>query len=75
MPFLIYITDLHQLAKHTQIHHFVDDARLRHYINPKLLRTMYYVTFEFHLQYECQLWGKTQKQVLQNTEKIQNKKT
>ena len=32
-------------------------AKLRHYINPMLLRTTYYAIFESRLQYECQLWG------------------
>ena len=48
-------------------------AKLRHYVNPILLRTIYYVIFESHLQYGCQLWGQTQTQVLKNIEKIQNK--
>ena len=38
-------------------------TKLRHYVNPTLLRTIYYVIFEHHLQYGCQLWGKTQTQV------------
>ena len=29
---------------------------LRHYINPVLLRTIYYAIFESQLQYGCQLW-------------------
>ena len=40
-------------------------AKLRHYVNPILLRTIYYAIFESHLQ--------TQRQVLLNIEKIQNK--
>ena len=44
-----------------------------HYVNPTLLRTIYYVIFEPHLWYGCQLLGQTQTQVLQNIEKIQNK--
>ena len=31
---------------------------LRHYVNPVLLRTIYYAIFEPHLRYGCQLWGK-----------------
>ena len=30
-------------------------AKLRHYVNPILLRTIYYAIFESHLQYGCQL--------------------
>ena len=30
-------------------------AKLRHYVNPVLLRTTYYVVFESHLRYGCQL--------------------
>ena len=45
-------------------------AKLRHYVNSILLRTIYYAIFESHLQYGCQLCGKTQTQVLQNIEKI-----
>ena len=37
------------------------------------VRTIYYVIFEPHLRYGCQLWGQAQTQVLQNIEKIQNK--
>ena len=48
-------------------------AKLRHYVNPALLRTIYYAIFEPHLRYGCQLWGQAQTQVLQNIEKIQNK--
>ena len=48
-------------------------AKLRHYVNPTLLRTIYYAIFEPHLRYGCQLWGQAQTQVLQNIEKIQNK--
>ena len=35
-------------------------AKLRHYVNPTLLRTIYYASFfffELHLRYGCQLWG------------------
>ena len=48
-------------------------AKLRHYVNPTLLRTIYYAIFEPHLQYGCQLQGQPLTQVLQNIEKIQNK--
>ena len=48
-------------------------AKLRHYVNLTLLRTIYYAIFESHLRYGCQLWGQVQTQVLQNIEKIQNK--
>ena len=48
-------------------------AKLKHYVNPTLLRTIYYAIFEPHLRYGCQLWGQAQTQVLQNIEKIQNK--
>ena len=48
-------------------------AKLRHYVNLALLRTIYYAIFEPHLRYGCQLWGQAQTQVLQNIEKIQNK--
>ena len=48
-------------------------SQLRHYVNPTLLRTIYYAIFEPHLRYGCQLWGQTQTQVLQNIEKIHNK--
>ena len=30
-------------------------AKLRHYVNPILLRTIYYTIFESHLRYGCQL--------------------
>ena len=48
-------------------------AKLKHYVNSKLLRTLYHAKFEPHLRYGCQLWGQTQTQVLQNIEEIQNK--
>ena len=48
-------------------------AKLRHYVNATLLRTIYYAILEPHMRYGCQLWGQAQTQVLQNIEKIQNK--
>ena len=33
-------------------------AKLRHYVNLALLRTIYYAIFEPHLRYGCQLCGK-----------------
>ena len=48
-------------------------AKLRHYVNSTLLRTIYYAIFEPHVRYGCQLWEQTQTQVLQNIDKIQNK--
>ena len=44
-------------------------AKLRHYVNPILLRKIHYAIFESHLRYGCELWGQTQMQVLQNIEK------
>ena len=32
-------------------------AKLRHYVNPTLLRAIYYAIFEPHQRYGCQLWG------------------
>ena len=43
-------------------------AKLKHYVNSKLLRTLYHAKFEPHVRYVCQLWGQTQTQVLQNIE-------
>ena len=48
-------------------------AKLRHFVNPTLLRTIYYTIFEPYLRYGCQLRGQAQTQILQNIEKIQNK--
>ena len=48
-------------------------AMLWHYVNPTLLRTIYYAIFEPHLRYGCQLWGQAQTKVLQNIEQIQSK--
>ena len=50
-------------------------AKLSHYINSILLRTIYYAIFESHLRYRCHLWEQTQAQtqVLQKIEKKQNK--
>ena len=48
-------------------------AKLRHYVNPVLLRTIHFAIFESHLQYGCQLCWQTQTQVLQNIEKIESK--
>ena len=48
-------------------------AKLRHSINPVLLRTIAYVIFKSHLQYEYQLWRQKQTKVLQNIVKIQSK--
>ena len=44
-------------------------AKLSHYVNPALLRTINYAIFEPQLRYGCQLWGQAQTQVLQNIEK------
>ena len=44
-------------------------VELRHYVNPILLRTIYYAIFESHLWYGYQLWSQTQTKVLQNIEK------
>ena len=38
-------------------------AKLRHHVNPILLRTIYYAIFESHQRYGCQLRGQTQTQV------------
>ena len=32
-------------------------AKMRHYIDSKLLKTIYSAMLESHLQYCCQLWG------------------
>ena len=48
-------------------------AKLRHYVNLALLRTIYYAIFEPNLRYGCQLWGQAQTQVLQNIKKSKTK--
>ena len=45
-------------------------AKLRHYVNLVLLRTTYYVVFESHLRYGCQL---REHQSYKLLKKIQNK--
>ena len=32
-------------------------AKVRYYLSPKLLRTLYFSIFESHLRYGCQIWG------------------
>ena len=32
-------------------------AKVRYYLSPKLLRTLYFSTFESHFRYGCQIWG------------------
>ena len=39
-------------------------AKIRYDVDVQLLKTIYSAIFESHLQYSCQLWGRTQTQVL-----------
>ena len=48
-------------------------AKLKHYVNPTLLRTIYYAIFEPHLQYGCQLWGQAQTQCYKILKKSKTK--
>ena len=45
-------------------------AKIRYHFDLKLLKTIYSAIFESH---DCQLWGHTQTQVMNNIEKIQTK--
>ena len=48
-------------------------AKIRFYVSPALLRTIYFAVFESHLRYGCQIWGQTPNQKRTNLEVIQNK--
>ena len=48
-------------------------AKIRYYVSPSLLRTIYFAVFESHLRYGCQIWGQTSNQKRTNLETIQNK--
>ena len=48
-------------------------AKIRYYVDSKVLNTIYSAIFESHLLYDWQLWGQTQTQVMDSIIKIQNK--
>ena len=65
------------MDEHLTFKKHIDTVKLNglqhcHYVNPILLRTLYYAIFESHLQYEGQLWRQTQVQVSKKL-KIQKK--
>ena len=47
--------------------------KIGHYVRAPLLRAIYFVIFDPHLRYGCQIWGQNKNYVVENIEKIQNK--
>ena len=35
-------------------------AKLRYYVTADVLKTMYYIFFDSHMRYACQIWGQIQ---------------
>ena len=48
-------------------------AKVRYYLSPKLLRTLYFSIFESHLRYGCQIWGQHSNHNLNDIANLQRK--
>ena len=48
-------------------------AKLRYYVKPDILRTVYFEIFDSILRYAVQVWGQNRNQTLKDIEKIQEK--
>ena len=48
-------------------------AKVRYYLSPKLLRTLYFSIFESHLIYGCQIWGQHSNHSLNHIANLQRK--
>ena len=48
-------------------------AKVRYYLSPKLLRTLYFSIFESHLRYGCQIWGQHSNHNLKDIANLQRK--
>ena len=48
-------------------------AKVRYYLSPKLLRTLYFSIFESHLRYGCQIWGQHSNHNLKDIANLQPK--
>ena len=46
-------------------------AKVRYYLSPKLLRTLYFCIFETHLRYGCQIWGQHRNHNLNDISNLQ----
>ena len=48
-------------------------AKVRYYLSPKLLRTLYFSIFESHLRHGCQIWGQHSNHNLNDIPNLQGK--
>ena len=48
-------------------------AKVRYYLSPKLLRTLYFSIFGSHLRYGCQIWGQHNNHNLNDIANLQRK--
>ena len=48
-------------------------AKLRHHLPSDILKTVYYPLFDTHLRYACQVWGKSNSDILVIVQRAQNK--
>ena len=48
-------------------------AKLRYYIKPDLLRTVYFAIFDSIMRYVLQVWSQNRNTTLKEIEKLQNK--
>ena len=48
-------------------------AKLRYYVSPNLLRTVYFAIFDSYLRYGCQVWGQNKNASTNTISQLQNK--
>ena len=48
-------------------------SKIRHYTPKSLLKTIYFLLFNSHLIYACQIWGQSKTKLFQEIEKLQDK--
>ena len=48
-------------------------AKLRHFTSKDILRTNYFVIFDSHMRYACQVWGTNETQMMNSLKSSQNK--
>ena len=47
-------------------------AKLRYYISADILKTIYYVLFDSHMRYACQIWGQSHSKTFDMIQTTQN---
>ena len=48
-------------------------AKLRYYVTADVLKTIYYIFFDSHMRYACQIWGQIQSKTFDMIQRAQNK--